>query len=424
MKPYVVSPDAESDLKQIWRDLLGEAGLAVANKIQGELVDALEGLADVPGKGHRRPDLTRKDVLFFGVYQYLIVYRRASTGDRRRPAWQTRCEAAPQVPDVTMTHIVTLQDIREAQTRLHGVAFRTRLIEFHHSDLEPRRLFLKPENQQPIGAFKLRGAYNKIGSLSETERKRGVITYSSGNHGQGVAYAARALNIKAVIVMPGNAPAIKREATAALGAEIVLVGPGSAERQLKAEKLAAQHGYVIVPPFNDEQIIAGQGTIGLEILEDLPDVETVLTPVGGGGMISGVATAIKLSKPSIKIIGVEPELAADAQASLRAGKIVQFPASEVSRTMADGLRTQSIGPINFEHIRRYVDDIVTVTEGEIREAVRLLAANPDTVAEPSGAVAVAGFLYRRDQLPKTTLNVAIISGGNIDPEMLKEFQGL
>jgi threonine dehydratase len=177
-----------------------------------------------------------------------------------------------------------------------------------------------------------------------------------------------------------------------------------------------------VPPYNDEQIIAGQGTMGLEILEDLPEVETVLAPVGGGGMISGVAAAIKLSKPSAKVIGVEPELAADAQASLRAGKIVQFPAGEVSRTIADGLRTQSIGPINFEHIRRYVDDIVTVTEDEIREAVRLLASNSKTVAEPSGAVAVAGFLFRRNQLPQTKLNVAIISGGNIDPKMLEEFR--
>ena len=169
--------------------------------------------------------------------------------------------------------------------------------------------------------------------------------------------------------MPNNAPAIKREATAQLGAEIVLVGPGSDERKTKAEELAAQHGYVIVPPYNDEKIIAGQGTIGLEILEDLPEVETVLAPVGGGGLISGVAAAIKLSKPTIKVIGVEPELAADAQASLRAGKIVHFPAEQVSRTLADGLRTQSIGPINFEHIQGYVDDIVTVTEDEIRQAM-------------------------------------------------------
>jgi threonine dehydratase len=320
--------------------------------------------------------------------------------------------------------MVVLDDIRAAQARLRGVTVRTRLIEFNYQQSDVRRLYLKPENQQPIGAFKLRGAYNKIASLSAEDRKRGVISYSSGNHAQGVAYAARALGVKSVIVMPDNAPTIKREATAGLGAEIVIVGPGSAERQIKAEELAAQHGYVIVPPFNDEQIIAGQGTMGLEILEDLPDVETVLAPVGGGGMISGVAAAIKLSKPSTKVIGVEPELAADAQASLRAGKIVQFPASDVSRTIADGLRTQSIGPINFEHIRRYVDDIVSVSEKEIREAVRLLASNPATVAEPSGAVAVAGFLFQGDKLPKTKVNVAIISGGNIDPTMLEELRGI
>jgi threonine dehydratase len=317
---------------------------------------------------------------------------------------------------------VSLAEIKEAQARLHAIAVRTRLIEFNHSQSDTRRLYLKPENQQPIGAFKLRGAYNKIASLSEQDRKRGVISYSSGNHAQGVAYAARALGVKAVIVMPENAPAIKREATAALGAQIVFVGPASSDRQLKAEELAAKHGYVIVPPFNDEQIIAGQGTIGLEILEDLPEVETILAPVGGGGLISGVATAVKLTKPSIKIIGVEPELAADARASLRVGKIVQFPAGDVSRTIADGLRSQSIGPINFEHMRLYVDDIITVTEDEIREAVKLLATNPNTVAEPSGAVAVAGFLFHRAQLPDARLNVAIISGGNIDPKMLEEFR--
>jgi threonine dehydratase len=322
-----------------------------------------------------------------------------------------------------MIRLVSLTEIKEAQARLNGITVHTPLIEFGHLESNARRLFLKPENQQPIGAFKLRGAYNKIASLSEEDRKRGVITYSSGNHAQGVAYAARALGVNAVIVMPGNAPAIKREATAALGAEIVFVGPSGVERQLKAEELAAQRGYVMVPPYNDEQIIAGQGTIGLEILEDLPAMETVLAPIGGGGMISGVATAIKLSKPSVNVIGVEPELAADAQASLRAGTIVQFPADEVLSTIADGLRAQSIGPINFEHIRRYVDDIVTVTEHEIREAVRLLASKPATVAEPSGAVSVAGFLFHRDQLPQTKLNVAIISGGNIDPKMLQELRG-
>ncbi|SRR5712692_5846988 len=316
--------------------------------------------------------------------------------------------------------LVTLNDIHEAQARIQGVTVRTRLVEFDRRDTNSRRLFLKPENQQPIGAFKLRGAYNKIASLSEQDRKRGVITYSSGNHAQGVAYSARALGLKAVIVMPGNTPAIKREATAALGAEIVLVGPGSDERKAKAEELAAQHGYVIVPPYNDAHIIAGQGTVGLEILEDLPDVEAVFSPVGGGGLISGVAAAIKLGKPSVKVIGVEPELAADALASLRAGKIVQLPAEQVSRTIADGLRTQSVGPINFEHIRRYVDDIITVSEDEICHAMTWLSTNPETVAEPSGAVAAAGFLFHRDKLPKTNLNVAIISGGNIEPSMLEE----
>jgi threonine dehydratase len=314
--------------------------------------------------------------------------------------------------------MINLTDLHSAQSRLDCIAVRTHLIAFDTPD-SARQLYLKPENQQPIGAFKLRGAYNKIASLSDKERKRGVISYSSGNHAQGVAYAARALQTKAVIVMPNNAPAVKREATAKLGAEIVLVGPGSDERKVKAEELAAQYGYIIVPPYNDEKIIAGQGTIGLEILKELPEVETVFSPVGGGGLISGVATAIKLTKPSVKVIGVEPELAADAQASFRSGKIVQFPAEQVSRTIADGLRTQSIGEINFEHIRRYVDDIVTVTEDEILHAMKVLAVNPGTVAEPSGAVAAAGFLFRRDQVPDTKLNVAIISGGNIEPSMLE-----
>jgi len=319
-----------------------------------------------------------------------------------------------------------LTDIRDAHRRLSGVAVRTVLLPVRIREIDApedrRRLYIKPENQQPIGAFKLRGAYNKIAALEPEERGRGVITYSSGNHAQGVAYAARALDVKAVIVMPANAPAIKREATAALGAEIVLVGPGSMERMQKAEELAAEHGYIMVPPYNDEHIIAGQGTIGLEILEDLPEVETVLLPVGGGGLISGVAAAIKLSRPDVRVIGVEPELAADARESLKSGKLVQFAAEQVSQTLADGLRTQSIGPINFEHMKLFVDDIITVSEAEIYSAARRLAANPQTVAEPSGAVAVAGYLFHGDELPKTNNNVAVISGGNIEPAMLAEFR--
>jgi threonine dehydratase len=315
--------------------------------------------------------------------------------------------------------MITLDDLRLAQQRLRGVAVRTPLIACPQQRRE-RQLWFKPENLQPIGSFKLRGAYNKIASLGEAERRRGVIAYSSGNHAQGVAYAARALGVKAVIVMPGSAPKIKLDSTAALGAEIVKVGPSSHERQAKAEALAREHGYVIVPPYNDEKIVAGQGTTGLEIFEDLPEVETVLVPVGGGGLIGGTATALKLSRPQVKVIGVEPELAADAQASLRAGHIVEFSGEQTARTMADGLRTQSVGEIPYEHIRKYVDDIVTVSENEIRAAMRVMALNAKLVAEPSGAVAFAAFLFHESELPRTARNVAVISGGNVEAAMRAE----
>lgn len=317
--------------------------------------------------------------------------------------------------------MVNLAEIKQAQSLLRGIAVRTPVLEWTGATAK-HKLFLKLENLQPIGAFKLRGAYNKISSLSDEERERGVVSYSSGNHGQGVAYAARALGVKAVIVMPDNAPKNKLAATASFGAEVVTVGPGSEERRRRAEQLAAEHGYVIVPPYDDEKIIAGQGTVGLEIIEDLPGVETVLAPVGGGGLISGISAAIKLTDPRINVIGVEPELAGDARASFRAGRIISLPAEQVTQTLADGLRTQSIGKANFEHIRAYVDDIVSVNENEIREATRALSSNPKTVAEPSGAVAVAAFMFHSAELPRTTTNVAIISGGNIDPQFLAEIR--
>ena len=315
---------------------------------------------------------------------------------------------------------IKLARIHEAQKRIESVAVRTPLIPYFPPAAEDAhgRLWFKPENLQPIGAFKLRGAYNKIASLSESERQRGVITYSSGNHAQGVAYAARALGVRAVIVMPRNAPRLKVEATAALGAEIVTVGPASTERLRKAEELAAQHGYVIVPPYNDEQIIAGQGTIGLEILEDQPDADLVLVPVGGGGLISGISAALKLSGSKAKIAGVEPELANDAQQSFRRGEIVELPAERVSSTLADGLRTQSVGPINFEHIRNFVDDIITVGEDEIRAAMRQMAMNAHLVAEPSGAVTFAAWLFHRGELPESEKAVVLVSGGNVDPQLL------
>jgi len=314
--------------------------------------------------------------------------------------------------------MVTLKDIQQARESLRGIALRTPLIPYYAA--APVKLWLKPENLQPIGAFKLRGAYNKVVSLSEAERRRGVITYSSGNHAQGVAYAARAVGVKSVIVMPSNAPRHKVHATAALGAEIVVVGAGSTERQRRAEELAREHGYVVVPPYNDEQIIAGQGTAGIEIFEDCPDVELVLVPCGGGGLISGVASALKLSGSRAKVVGVEPQLANDAQQSFRKGAIVELAAEQTSKTAADGLRTQSIGPINFEHIRQHVDDIVTVSEAEIRAAMRLMALEAHIVAEPSGAVAFAAWLFHRSELPQAGKVVAVVSGGNVDPRLLAE----
>jgi threonine dehydratase len=315
--------------------------------------------------------------------------------------------------------MVTLDQIRTAQQRLKGVATRTPLLQYSQP-IDRRALFLKPENLQPIGSFKLRGAYNKIASLTDDERRRGVIAYSSGNHAQGVAYAARAMGVKATIVMPNNAPAIKLNGTKALGAEIVTVGPASSERKARAEEIAAERGLAIVPPYNDENIIAGAGTAGLEILEDLPEVDLVLVPVGGGGLISGVSTAVKLSCPNVKVIGVEPALANDAQQSLKSGHIAHITAEEASRTIADGLRTQSIGEINFEHMRKYVDAIITITESEIVQAMRQLILTTKLVVEPSGAVTTAAYLFHANELPRVERTVAVISGGSVEPEFLAQ----
>ena len=315
--------------------------------------------------------------------------------------------------------MITLEDVRLAQQRVRGVALRTPLVPCPRGE-EDRLLYFKAENLQPTGAFKLRGAYNKVSSLSSEERQRGVVAHSSGNHAQAVAYAARALGVRAVIVMPRNAPRVKTDATAAFGAEILFVGDDSAERVRKAEELAAEHGYVPVPPYDDETLISGQGTVGLEILEDLPEVETVLVPVSGGGLIGGIAAAIKLSRPGVRVIGVEPELAADARESLKTGKLVELPAEQVARTIADGLRVRKLGHAPFEHVRAFVDDIITVTEGEILDAMRRMALRARLVAEPSGAVTFAAHLFHRDDLPATHLNVAVVSGGNVEPSFLSE----
>ena len=318
----------------------------------------------------------------------------------------------------TTPRLLTLSAFKEAQARIRGVAARTPLVRLFVPGLDAE-VYVKAEGLQPIGSFKLRGAYNKVAQLTPEQRSRGVITYSSGNHAQGVAYAARAVGAKAVIVMPSNAPEVKKRATAALGAEIVEVGPASSDRKNKAEELEARHGYVMIPPYDDEQIIAGQGTCGLEILEDLPGVDLVLAPVSGGGLLSGVATAIKLSNDAVRIIGVEPELAADAQESFRSGHLVTWPAERTTRTLCDGLRTQSLGGLNFEHIRAYVDDIITVTEAEILEAMRVLLFNARLTPEPSGAASAAGLLFHAMDLLPFRRAVIVMSGGNVEPEVLQ-----
>jgi threonine dehydratase len=318
----------------------------------------------------------------------------------------------------TAPALLTLPVFQEAQTRIRGVAARTPLVRLFDPRFEGAEVYIKAEGLQPIGSFKLRGAYNKIAQLTPEQRSRGVITYSSGNHAQGVAYAARVVGAKAVIVMPSNAPEVKKRATAALGAEIVEVGPASSDRKEKAEELQAAHGYIMIPPYDDEQIIAGQGTCGLEILEDLPEVDLVLSPVSGGGLLSGVATAIKLSNSAVRVIGVEPALAADAQESFRSGQLVTWPADMTTRTLCDGLRTQSLGALNFQHIRTYVDDIVTVTEDEIRAAMRTLLYAARLTPEPSGAASAAGILFHIRQLLPFRKAVVVMSGGNVEPEVL------
>lgn len=317
--------------------------------------------------------------------------------------------------------LVHLSAIRAAAELLRGIAVHTPLVAFGSP---ADRTFLKAESLQPIGAFKLRGAYVAIASLTPDERSRGVITYSSGNHAQGVARAARLLGTTAVVVMPSDAPLIKRERVAADGAEVVIVGTASDERQARAESIAADRGLAIVPPFDDDRIIAGQGTVGLEVIEDLPDAALVLVPIGGGGLASGVATAVKALSPGTRVIGVEPDLAADAQQSLSQGEIARWSAADVSRTIADGTRTQALGVRTFAHLRVHLDAIVTVTEAEIVAGVRLAAERSRLIVEPSGALVVAAIAYRAAELGLAALEgpvVGIVSGGNVDPDAYRRY---
>src|SRR6187402_2682906 len=309
-------------------------------------------------------------------------------------------------------HIVTIDEIRAAAERIRGVATRTPLLRWDDTT------WLKPESLQPMGAFKMRGAYNKVASLTHAERARGVVTYSSGNHAQAVARAARLLHVQAVICMPREAPRVKIDGVRADGAEIQFTGMDSEERHELALRLVEERRLVMVEPYDDPAIIAGQGTCGLEIVEDLPNVTSVMIPTSGGGLSAGGSAAVKAIAPSAWVVGVEPELAADAKESLERGELVYWTAEQTVRTMADGLRTNSLGPLPFEHLRRFMDEIVTVSEDELADAMRQLAHQGRLVVEPSGAAAMAAHLGgHAPRIAGDDARVVIISGGNLDPEL-------
>jgi threonine dehydratase len=313
---------------------------------------------------------------------------------------------------VTRSEIVSLDRIRYAAERIRGVAVRTPLLPWEDG------VWLKPESLQPVGAFKMRGAYFRLSTLTDAERAAGVISYSSGNHAQAVARAARLLGIHAVIVMPEDAPALKVDRVRADGAELILAAPGNDARRALAESLATERGLTLVPPYDDPEIIAGQGTCGLEIVEDLPEVGDVLVPVSGGGLISGIAAAVKGLVPSARLIGVEPEDAADARESLAAGEIRTWPTERTHRTIADGLRVNRLGDLPWAHIRALVDDIVTVSDDDMREAMRQLALRARLVVEPAGAAGMAAHLTGAAG-PMHAPRVIVLSGGNVDPEQYR-----
>ena len=308
-----------------------------------------------------------------------------------------------------MKKLHKLYDFMEARERLNTVITKTKLIYSNiFSNETGNDVYIKPENLQRTGAFKIRGAYNKIAKLTEEEKKRGVIAASAGNHAQGVALAAQKLGIKAVIVMPKHTPLIKVEATKRYGAEVILTGEVYDEAYEYAKKLQEKEGYTFVHPFDDEDVIEGQGTIALEVLDELPNADIILVPIGGGGLISGIASAAKLKNPLIKIIGVEPEGAASALEARKNKHVVEL--SEAN-TIADGTAVKKIGEITFDYIEKYVDDIVTVSDYELMAAFLILVEKHKIVAENSGILSVAGLKKLNVKGKKI---ISIISGGNID----------
>lgn len=306
-----------------------------------------------------------------------------------------------------------LQDFTTAREHLQKVLLPTHLIYSPiFSEESGNQIYIKPENLQKTGAFKIRGAYNKINKLTEEEKKRGVIASSAGNHAQGVAYAARELGIKAVIVMPKTTPLIKVQSTKKYGAEVVLYGDVYDDAYQKAKELEAQEGYVFVHPFDDIDVLEGQGTIALEILEEMPDAEVIVVPIGGGGLISGIAAAAKMIKPDIKIIGVEPSGAASATEALKKNKVITLPEAN---TIADGTAVKRIGDLTFNCIKQYVDEVVTVDDYELTEAFLLLAEKHKLIAENSGILPLAALKKLSERGKKV---VPVVSGGNIDVLMI------
>ena len=303
----------------------------------------------------------------------------------------------------------TIADVYRADKQLSGVVKKTRLI---HSDffseLSGNDVYLKLENLQHTGAFKLRGAYNKLSQLTDEEKSRGVITASAGNHAQGVAFAAQKLGIKAVICMPATTPILKVEATKAFGVEVVLYGDSFDDAAAHSRELQREHGYVYVHPFNDREVILGQGTTALEIINELKDVDAILVPVGGGGFVSGVALATKMVSPTVQVIGVEPENAACMKAALDSDRIVTLDSAD---TVADGCAVKTAGELTFAFCKRYLDEIITVNEMEIMSALLFLIEKHKLIAEGAGVLSLAAL----SKLPfKGKKAAAIVSGGNID----------
>jgi len=311
---------------------------------------------------------------------------------------------------------LTLDDVRAAARRLGDRVYRTPVVASQaFDDACGHAVFFKCENLQRAGAFKIRGALNKLLTLTDEERGRGVVAFSSGNHAQGVALAARTVGTTAIICMPSDAPGLKLEATRGYGAEVVLYDRQTDDREALARRISRETGRIVVPPFDDYAIMAGQGTAALELLEDVPSLDALVTPVGGGGLMAGCSTVARALRPGMTIIGVETETANDTYLSLRRGERVSIPPPP---TIADGIRLTTPGALTFPILKHNLTDVALVSDDQVIEAVRFLALRVRIVVEPTGAVPAAAVLAGRIPLPRGARIGVVLSGGNIDPAML------